>query len=173
MSQTTERKKVSLYTDGSCLKNPGKGGYGIILDYNGKTKELSQGYLRTTNNRMELLAVIVGLQALKEACDVDIYTDSKYVANAITERWIINWHKNGWKTANKKDVKNKDLWVTLNKELFKHKANFIWVKGHAGHPQNELCDELARNAANGTDLIEDSGYEEEKKIAYKTAHLLL
>ncbi len=154
-----EKKKISAYTDGSCLKNPGKGGYGILLDYMGKRKEFSQGYTLTTNNRMELLAVIVALQSLKEECIVDVYTDSQYVAKAITEKWLYNWYKNGWKTANKKDVKNKDLWMLLNKELYRHEVKFHWVKGHAGHAENEICDELARNAAQGSDLIEDTGYE--------------
>ncbi len=157
-----ERKKVNLYTDGSCLKNPGKGGYGAILEMGDYKKEYSQGYTLTTNNRMELLAVIVGLQTLNQPCIVDIYTDSKYVADAISKHWLKNWQKNGWKTANKKDVKNKDLWIEMHKALAKHNAQFHWIKGHAGHVQNERCDELARNAASGTNLIEDSGYEENK-----------
>ncbi len=156
------RKKVKLYTDGSCLKNPGKGGYGAILEMGDYKKEYSQGYLLTTNNRMELLAVIEGLKALNQACIVDIYTDSKYVADAISKHWLTNWQKNGWKTANKKDVKNKDLWIELHKTLAKHNAHFHWIKGHAGHEQNEKCDELARNAANSDNLLEDRGYEENK-----------
>ncbi len=153
------QKKINLYTDGSCLKNPGKGGYGAILEYNDTRKEISQGYLLTTNNRMELRAVICALNTIKEPCIVDVYTDSKYVADAIRQNWLKNWQKNGWKTAAKKDVKNKDLWIELHKELSIHTVTFHWLKGHAGHPENERCDELARNAAHGTELIEDIGYE--------------
>ncbi len=154
----TTRKRVNIYTDGSSLGNPGKGGYGAVLEYNGIEKELSQGYTRTTNNRMELLGVICALQSLKEPCIADVYTDSQYVTKAIKEYWLKNWQKNGWKTANKKDVKNKDLWILLHSQLLKHTVDFKWVKGHAGHPQNERCDELARNAATGTDLLVDEGY---------------
>ncbi len=156
------QKSVKIYTDGSCLKNPGRGGYGIILDYQGKRKELSGGYTLTTNNRMELLGVIVALQALKEHCDVSVFTDSQYVAKAINANWLTNWQKNGWKTANKKDVKNKDLWINLHAELQKHKVKFHWLKGHAGHAENERCDELAKNAANSSNLLEDTGYIAEK-----------
>lgn len=156
-----EKKKIDIYTDGSCLKNPGKGGYGIVMQYGEHTKELSQGYTLTTNNRMELLGVIIALNSLKESCLVDIYTDSQYVAKAIKEGWLYNWQKNGWKTANKKDVKNKDLWIELHKALLKHSVSFNWLKGHAGHIQNERCDELARSAAQGTGLLEDVGYTKE------------
>ncbi len=154
----TNIKKINLYSDGSCLGNPGRGGYGIILEYNGKSKEMNQGYTLTTNNRMEILGVIVGLQALKEKCHVEIYTDSQYVINAIKKAWLANWQKNGWKTANKKDVKNKDLWEILYKELQKHSINFNWIKGHSGHPMNERCDALAKEAAEKKDLLEDKGY---------------
>lgn len=156
------RKRVDIYTDGSCLKNPGKGGYGIVIEYKDTIKELSQGYTRTTNNRMELLGVIVALNTLSEPCIADIYTDSQYVSKAIKEHWLKNWQKNGWKTANKKDVKNKDLWMELHKALLKHTVNFHWVKGHAGHPQNERCDELARTAANSSleAMLDDTGYAE-------------
>ncbi len=153
-------KTINLYSDGSCLGNPGRGGYGVILEYKAKdyTKELSQGYTLTTNNRMEILGVIIGLRAIKEPCNVEIFTDSQYVINAIKKQWLTNWQKNGWKTANKKDVKNKDLWEELYIELQKHKINFNWIKGHSGHPMNERCDELAKLAAEQKKLLEDTGY---------------
>ncbi len=153
-------KEIQIYSDGSCLNNPGRGGYGVILTYGGHVKEISQGYTLSTNNRMEMLGVIMGLRMLKEKCNVAIYTDSQYVINAIDKGWIYNWQKNGWKTANKKDVKNKDLWVEFYSEFKKHDIKFHWVKGHNGHPQNERCDELAKQAASGEDLIEDTGYDE-------------
>lgn len=151
--------KVTLYTDGSCLGNPGPGGYGAVLLYGDEhRKELSQGYRLTTNNRMELLAVIEGLSTLTRPCEVELYTDSKYVQQAITKRWLVNWQKNGWKTAAKKPVKNQDLWRRLMPQLEKHTIDFRWVKGHSGHPENERCDELARTAASGRDLLEDPEY---------------
>lgn len=150
--------KVTLFTDGSCLGNPGPGGYGAVLSYGDHRKELAQGYRLTTNNRMELLAVIEGLSILTRSCDVELYTDSKYVQQAITKNWLKNWQKNGWKTAAKKPVKNQDLWRRLMPLLEKHAVEFNWVKGHSGHPENERCDELARNAASGRDLLEDPEY---------------
>lgn len=150
--------KVTLYTDGSCLGNPGPGGYGAVLSYGDNRKELAQGYRLTTNNRMELLAVIEGLSALTRSCDVELYTDSKYVQQAITKNWLKNWQKNGWKTAAKKPVKNQDLWRKLMPLLEKHSVDFRWVKGHSGHPENERCDELARGAASGGNLLEDPEY---------------
>ncbi len=156
-------KEVNLYSDGSCLGNPGKGGYGAILEFKGKKQELSQGYLRTTNNRMELLAVISGLNKLKEACSVNIYTDSQYVAKAIKQGWLENWKKNGWKTAAKKPVKNQDLWIALDTALCRHNVTFNWIKGHAGHPENERCDELARASASAENLAEDTGFTEDEK----------
>ncbi|WP_294907772.1 ribonuclease HI [Tatumella sp. UBA2305] len=150
------RKQVEIFTDGSCLGNPGPGGYGAILRYGQHEKEFSQGYRLTTNNRMELMAAIVALEALKEACDVTISTDSQYVRQGITQ-WIFNWKKRGWKTADKKPVKNVDLWQRLDQALQGHTIDWQWVKGHAGHPENERCDELARQAAGKADL-EDTGY---------------
>jgi len=150
-------KSVQLFTDGSCLGNPGPGGYGALLIYNGSKKELSQGYKKTTNNRMELLAVIKGLEALKSPCSLDITTDSNYVKDGIT-KWIINWKKNGWKTAAKQPVKNVDLWKALDEQVKDHKIAWHWVKGHSGHPENELVDDLARDAAESSDLIEDVGF---------------
>ncbi|ACS78245.1 MULTISPECIES: ribonuclease HI [Maridesulfovibrio] len=151
------KKKLTIYTDGSCLGNPGKGGYGAVLLFNEHRKELSQGYKKTTNNRMEMRAVIAALTELKEPCEVTLYTDSQYVKNAFTKKWIDNWQKNGWKTAAKKPVKNKDLWLQFIPLLEKHDVTFRWVKGHAGDPENERCDDLARTAASSGDLIVDEG----------------
>nr|AJO70729.1 ancestral ribonuclease H Anc1 [synthetic construct] len=140
-------KKVELYTDGACLGNPGPGGWAAILRYGEHEKELSGGEAHTTNNRMELTAAIEGLRALKEPCQVDLYTDSQYVRKAITEGWLDGWQRNGWKTASKKPVKNQDLWQALLEAMQRHQVTFHWVKGHAGHPENERCDQLARRAA--------------------------
>ncbi|NMP16738.1 MULTISPECIES: ribonuclease HI [unclassified Thalassotalea] len=150
-------KVVQIYTDGSCLGNPGPGGYGAVLIYNKHRKELSQGYKLTTNNRMEMLACIIALKALKEPCQVTLTTDSQYVRQGITS-WIHNWVKNNWRTASKQPVKNVDLWKTLYEQTQKHKIEWKWVKGHSGHPENERCDDLARTAAEQSDLLEDSGY---------------
>ena len=151
-------KSVQLFTDGSCLGNPGPGGYGALLVYGSNKKELSQGYKNTTNNRMEMMAVIQGLKALTQSCRVELTTDSTYVKDGIT-KWIINWKKNGWKTAAKKPVKNSDLWKLLDNEVSRHTVNWHWVKGHSGHPENELVDDLARAAAESTNLIDDHGFE--------------
>ncbi|MBD8511688.1 ribonuclease HI [Photobacterium sp. WH77] len=151
-------KQVEIFTDGSCLGNPGPGGYGTILRYKGHVKELNDGFFMTTNNRMELLAAIVGLASLKESCDVDLTTDSQYVRQGITQ-WIHNWKKRGWKTADKKPVKNADLWQQLEQETQRHQVRWHWVKGHAGHPENERCDELARQAAESPSK-DDTGYQE-------------
>ncbi|REL29374.1 ribonuclease HI [Thalassotalea euphylliae] len=151
------QKHVYIYTDGSCLGNPGPGGYGALLIYKAHEKELSQGYQQTTNNRMELLAPIKALQTLKEGCKVTITTDSQYVRQGITN-WIHNWLKNNWKTASKQPVKNVDLWKQLHAEVQRHEIEWKWVKGHSGHPENERCDELARTAAEGKNLIIDQGF---------------
>lgn len=155
-------KEVNLYSDGSCLGNPGKGGYGAILEFKGKKQELSEGFAHTTNNRMELLAVISGLNKLKEPCNVNIYTDSQYVAKAIRQGWLENWKNNGWKTSAKKPVKNQDLWIALDDALSRHNVIFNWIKGHAGHPENERCDELARTSAGAENLAEDTGFHEDE-----------
>lgn len=140
-------KRVEIFTDGACSGNPGAGGWGAILRYNQVEKELSGGEADTTNNRMELTAVISALQALKEPCNITIYTDSRYVMDGI-EKWINNWKENGWKTANKKSaVKNVELWQELDKLQAQHQIRWVWVKGHDGHPENERCDALARKAA--------------------------
>ncbi|MEI4549085.1 MAG: ribonuclease HI [Pseudoalteromonas spongiae] len=151
------QKNVEIFTDGSCLGNPGPGGYGTLLRYKGHEKELSQGYTLTTNNRMELLAAIIGLESLKEPCQVILTTDSQYVKQGI-ESWLANWKKRGWKTASKQDVKNKDLWQRLDAANSKHDVEWRWVKGHAGHAENERVDDLAREAAESSDLLEDTGF---------------
>ncbi|MBT5521041.1 MAG: ribonuclease HI [Rhodospirillales bacterium] len=139
-------KSVEMFTDGSCLGNPGPGGWGAILRFGGTEKELSGGEPITTNNRMELLATIEGLGALSRPMSVDIYTDSTYVRDGTT-KWIHNWKRNGWKTAARKPVKNDDLWRLLDAAMGKHDVRLHWVKGHAGHPENERADDLARAAA--------------------------
>ncbi|GLT17267.1 ribonuclease HI [Vibrio zhanjiangensis] len=150
-------KQVEIFTDGSCLGNPGPGGYGIVLRYKKVEKTLSKGFTLTTNNRMEMMATIVALQSLKEPCKVILTTDSQYVRQGITQ-WIHNWKKRDWKTSDKKPVKNADLWKALDQESTRHDIDWRWVKGHAGHRENEMCDELARTAAeNPTE--EDVGYQ--------------
>ena len=140
-------KRIEIFTDGACLGNPGAGGWGVILRYKDNEKELSGGEENTTNNRMELTAVIKALEALKEKCNITLYTDSRYVMDGI-EKWIFQWKKNGWKTSNKKTpVKNVELWQKLDELKSMHEIRFVWVKGHAGHRENERCDELAREEA--------------------------
>ncbi len=136
-------KKVQLFTDGACSGNPGAGGWGAILRFGSAEKELSGGEKETTNNRMELTAVIMGLSALKEPCEVTLVTDSKYVADGITKGWAESWQKNGWRKADKKPALNPDLWEKLLELIKIHKVEINWVKGHAGHPENERCDRLA------------------------------
>lgn len=154
--------QVKIYTDGAARGNPdGPGGYGAVLEYVGPkgtlhTKELSQGYKKTTNNRMELMAVIVALEALNRPCEVELYSDSKYVVDAFNQHWIDSWLKKGWKRGKNEPVKNADLWKRLLKAKEPHQVTFIWVKGHDGHPQNERCDTLATTAADGNDLIDDT-----------------
>ena len=156
--------QVKIYTDGAARGNPdGPGGYGAVLQYidtKGQLheRELSRGYKKTTNNRMELMAAIMGLRTLNEPCQVRLTTDSQYVRQGITQ-WIIGWKKKGWMTANRQPVKNVDLWQALDAEVARHQIEWLWVKGHSGHPENERCDELAREAASGKQLAEDSGYQ--------------
>ena len=136
-------KTVTLYTDGACSGNPGPGGWGAILSYNGVEKELSGGEQSTTNNRMELLAVISGLEALKESCRVELYSDSKYVIDGLSKGWAASWRKNGWRKADKKPALNPDLWERLLNLTEKHELSYHWVKGHADNPYNNRCDQLA------------------------------
>ena len=154
--------QVKIYTDGAARGNPdGPGGYGAVLEYVDPkgtlhTKELSQGYKKTTNNRMELMAVIVALEALNRPCEVELYSDSKYVVDAFNQHWIDSWLKKGWKRGKNEPVKNADLWKRLLKAKEPHQVTFMWVKGHDGLPQNERCDTLATTAADGNDLIDDT-----------------
>ena len=136
-------KKLNIYTDGACSGNPGKGGWGAVLVYNGIEKEISGAEMHTTNNRMELTAVIKSLQLLKEPCEVELTTDSKYVCDAVNKGWVYGWKKKGWIKSDKKPALNVDLWEELLKQLNIHKVTFIWVKGHNCHPYNEKCDKLA------------------------------
>jgi ribonuclease HI len=157
-------KEVTIYTDGSSKGNPGPGGYGAVLISSAHRKELSAGFRLTTNNRMELLAVIEGLKALKSPCKVDLYSDSKYVVDAFNKGWLRSWQKNGWKKKDKKPVLNPDLWkmVAALIQDKEHQVRFIWVKGHANNPENERCDQLAVKAAEGTNLFVDTEYEKSK-----------
>ena len=142
-------KHVDIYTDGACRGNPGKGGWGAILVYGGREKELSGGERETTNNRMELSAVIAALLALKEPCDITLTSDSKYVVDAVTKGWVESWRRNGWRKADKSPALNVDLWEQLLPLLQTHHVNFVWVRGHNGHPYNERCDVLATTYADG------------------------
>ena len=152
-------KKVEIYTDGACTGNPGKGGFGAVLIYNGAQKEISRGFRKTTNNRMELMAAVESLKMLKESCEVDLYSDSKYLTDAINKKWLLSWQKNNWKKSDKKPVLNVDLWKELLALLDKHMVNFIWVKGHAGNKYNEICDSLAVEAYNNNAENIDLNYE--------------
>lgn len=152
--------KVSIFSDGSSRGNPGPGGYGTILRYvdsqgNVHERELSQGFEKTTNNRMELLGAIVGLEALNRPCDVVLTSDSKYLIDAFNKGWIDNWQKKDWRKADKKPVLNKDLWQRLLKAMAPHHVTFNWVEGHAGHEENERCDKLATNAADNGPWLKD------------------
>lgn len=138
-------KKIDIYTDGACSGNPGKGGWGAVLVYNQTEKELCGGEKATTNNRMELTAVISALKAVKEPCEITVTTDSKYVCDAVNKGWVYSWKRNGWKKADKKPALNVDLWEQLLSLLEIHKVTFNWVKGHNGHEYNERCDRLAVN----------------------------
>jgi ribonuclease HI len=152
-------KQVKLFTDGACSHNPGPGGYGAILDYASHRKELSGGYRRTTNNRMEIMAAIAGLEALKEPCQVTLYSDSQYLVDSIEKGWAARWRANGWMRNKKEKAINPDLWERLLNLCKTHKVQFEWVRGHAGHSENERCDELATTAAHGAHLPADDGYE--------------
>lgn len=159
----TDKPKVEIYTDGACSGNPGKGGYGIVLRYKKSdgtyiSKELSEGFECTTNNRMELLAAVIALESLTKSCDVTLCSDSKYLIDAIEKNWLENWVSKGWKTASKKPVKNVDLWKRFIEAKKKHNVKFTWVKGHAGHEFNEICDKLAVAAYNEENLKQDNGF---------------
>lgn len=157
-------KHVDIFTDGSSRGNPGPGGYGVVLrceNARGQVveRELSGGFRRTTNNRMEIMAAIAGLEALKYPCEVTLYSDSQYLINAFNKHWVDSWMAKGWKNAKKEPVKNEDLWKRLLAAKEGHKVGFVWVRGHAGHAENERCDKLATAAADGDGLSEDEGFE--------------
>ena len=152
---------VTIFTDGAARGNPdGPGGYGTILQYVDPAgtlheREFSAGYKKTTNNRMELMAAIIGLEALRKPCRVDLYSDSKYLTDAFNQKWIDSWQKKNWKTSSGSAVKNRDLWERLLRAMEPHSVSFHWVKGHDGHPENERCDQLATSAADGDELLDD------------------
>lgn len=152
------KKKVDIYTDGACSGNPGAGGYGVVMIFDGIEKELKDGFVKTTNNRMELLAVIVALKSLKSRCEVTLYSDSKYVVDAVNKGWLMNWEKKNWKHSNPDGVPNKDLWKELIDVLNTQDVTFVWVKGHNDNKYNERCDELARSAITEGNLKVDVGY---------------
>jgi ribonuclease HI len=153
-------KRVIIHTDGGCKGNPGPGGYAAVLVCGKHRMELSAGYRMTTNNRMELRATIAALELLSEPCEVELHSDSKYIIDAMSKRWIAGWQKRGWQTAAKQAVKNKDLWLRLLAALEPHKIHWHWVKGHAGHQENERCDVLADIAVRAGGLLEDVGFGE-------------
>ena len=158
-------KKVTIYTDGACSGNPGPGGYGAVLLYGGHSRELSAGFRKTTNNRMELLAVIAGLDALKNPCKVTIFSDSRYIVDAVNKGWARRWKANDWRRNKKEKAINPDLWARLLDLLEVHETQFRWVKGHAGNEGNERADALAVAAANTEDLAIDEGYETPRAYA--------
>lgn len=154
-----ELKKVTIYTDGGCIDNPGPGGYGVVLLHGEHRKELSGGFRRTTNNRMEMMAALAGLQALKSPCEVTLLTDSQYLQKSMTLGWAKRWRANGWMRNAKERASNADLWEKLLEVCATHRVHFQWVKGHAGNVENERCDELSTRAARQPDLPVDAGYE--------------
>lgn len=151
-------KEVEVYTDGACRGNPGRGGYGAVLKYRDFRKELSGGFRLTTNNRMEVFAVIAALEALREPCILMIRSDSRYLIDTMEKGWLERWRKNGWKNRNGDPVRNIDLWRRLFVAKLRHKCKFIWVKGHASNEENNRCDALATAAADGSDLLEDEPF---------------
>ena len=150
-------KEVTIYTDGACSGNPGPGGYGVVLIYKKHRKEMSGGFSRTTNNRMELLSAIIALETLTESCKVTLYSDSRYLVDAVTESWLWSWRQHNWLKADRTPVKNVDLWERYLTVQERHKIAMVWVKGHAANAENNRCDELARTAAAREDLPEDPG----------------
>lgn len=155
-----EYRPVILYTDGACCGNPGPGGYGVILIAGPHRQELCGGFRLTTNNRMEIMAAIAGLQLLNTPCSVTLYSDSRYLVDAMSQGWVRRWRENGWMRNRKESVENADLWEQLLVLCDRHTVNFVWLPGHAGNPENERCDQLSRQAAQGTDLPVDAAYEQ-------------
>ncbi len=160
-----ELKHVTIYTDGACIGNPGPGGYGVVLLNQSRRKELSGGFRKTTNNRMEIMAAIVGIETLKERCSVTLYSDSKYLVNAMSEGWAQRWRANGWKRNKKERALNPDLWERLLQLCERHEADFIWVKGHGASSENLRCDKLAVQAAQQSSLPCDKGYQQNQTHA--------
>jgi len=170
ISMMRKPKEVTIYSDGACLGNPGPGGYGVVLIYRGYRKELSGGFRLTTNNRMEIMAAIIGLRALKTRCKVTLITDSQLLINTMTKGWAKRWKENGWKKRNKEEVLNVDLWTRLLELCDFHDVEFVWTKSHIGDPENERCDELAKEAAQKKDLQPDIAYERSKKKPVRHSH---
>lgn len=158
-------KKVSIFTDGACRGNPGPGGYGVILIWGAHRRELQAGFERTTNNRMELLAAIAGLDELKQACRVTLTSDSRYLVDAMTKGWLRGWKHRGWRRGPGKRLRNEDLWRQLDFVQSRHEVSWTWLRGHAGHPENERCDQLAVQAAVGDRLLVDEGYLREEALS--------
>jgi ribonuclease HI len=156
-------KHVTIYTDGACTGNPGPGGYGVILLHQGHRRELSGGYRKTTNNRMEIMAAIAGLEALKERCKVTLHSDSEYLVSAMSRGWVQRWRANGWRRNKREKALNPDLWERLLRLCEHHEVQFGWVKGHGGTPENVRCDELATQAAQQPNLPVDEGYISQSK----------
>lgn len=153
-----EDKKVIIYTDGACLGNPGPGGYGVVLLFGDHRKEITGGFRLTTNNRMEMMAAIVGLESLKGTCSVTLYSDSQYLVEAVNKGWAARWRANGWRRNKRERAVNPDLWGRLLDLCSRHRIEFVWVRGHSGNPENERCDKLSRQAASQPGLPDDTGY---------------
>ena len=160
----SELKEIIIYTDGACSGNPGPGGYGCVLRYDKNRRELSGGFRKTTNNRMEIIAAVKGLESLKYPCRVKLYSDSKYLVNAIEKGWAKRWKANNWMRTKTEQAKNPDLWEKMLNLCEIHQMKFIWVKGHASNEENNRCDELAVEATTGSELPIDAGYEDEPKV---------
>ena len=153
-------KHVTIHTDGAARGNPGPGGYGVVQEFDGRRKQLAQGFARTTNNRMELMAAIAGLEALKERCRVTLHSDSRYLIDALTKGWLKGWKARHWIKADRQPVKNIDLWQRLEEAARRHQVEWKWLRGHAGHAENEACDRLAVKAASAPGLPPDEGFEQ-------------
>ncbi|MXX92817.1 MAG: ribonuclease HI [Chloroflexi bacterium] len=163
-----QKKNVTIYTDGACSPNPGPGGYGVVLLYGEHRHEISEGFRQTTNNRMELLAPIKGLEALNQSCRVTLHSDSRYVVDGIEKGWAKRWRKKGWMRTKKNRAINPDLWARLLDLCEQHEVEFKWVRGHSGDPENERCDHLATEASRGPNLSVDDGYETPKSDPFNT-----
>jgi ribonuclease HI len=168
----SESKKVIIYTDGACLGNPGPGGYGVVLLYGDNRKEISGGFRLTTNNRMEIMAAIVGLEALKSPCSVTLYSDSQYLVDAMMKGWAARWRESGWRRNKRERAVNPDLWERLLDLSSRHRVEFVWVRGHSGNRENERCDRLSREAASLPGLPEDTGYLQSRSETPRAAPLI-